>query len=144
MSDKEATEARQALEGYTSALIGVGEAVTIVRDLAATEPLVSLGEPVHGTWEACGLCEAVNMSVGEPVEHAESCPWRRAVEWVERHPTENTTNVTTDRIQDYLDGAITNWRRIAVTPSHEHNAIAIYYVDAFQSARQSILGSTLP
>lgn len=87
MSDKEATEAKQALEGYTSALIGVGEAVTIVRDLASREPIVTDHSDMY-PGEVCGVCGGRDDTTRGSVDHAESCPWRRAVEWVEHHPTE--------------------------------------------------------
>lgn len=47
-------------------------------------------------------------------------------------------------VENYLDNAIRSWRRISANADHKHFDIAPYYVDAFQSARLSLLGETLP
>lgn len=46
-------------------------------------------------------------------------------------------------VQDYLDSAIRRWRSIAQDRRHQHHEMAPFYVDAFQSARMSLLGETL-
>lgn len=55
----------------------------IVRDLAAKDPLVfsDSSHPFIGSDYECGCCEAMAQSKYD-VEHAESCPWRRATEYV--------------------------------------------------------------
>lgn len=62
------------------------ELEAIVRDLAAIEPLVTKGESVHGEWEQCGICGAVNRWVGDNVKHDQSCVWWTAAAWVLDHP----------------------------------------------------------
>lgn len=52
--------------------------------------------------------------------------------------------MTIVEIQEYLDEAINKWRDIRDDESHEHNHMAIYYIDAFQSVRSSIFGDVLP
>jgi len=58
--------------------------------------------------------------------------------------TEGVPEIDAERVREYLDHAIGEWRKIALRPTHPHNRIAIYYVDAYQSARVSLLGSALP
>ena len=55
----------------------------IVRDLANKDPLVfsDSSHPFIGSDYECGCCEAMAQSKYD-VEHAESCPWRRATEYV--------------------------------------------------------------
>lgn len=56
--------------------------------------------------------------------------------------------MTEDEILTYLDGAITKWRLI----KHKHSDdfvpnklhMAICYIDAFQSVRDSLFGEVLP
>jgi hypothetical protein len=58
------------------------EAQAIVRDLAAKEPHAERpGSPLSGI-PHCALCEAVKFKPSGVHDHAESCPWRRAVETV--------------------------------------------------------------
>lgn len=53
----------------------------IVRDLAADEPVAPIG---HDEVSTCMLCgNDSDEAVAGHVEHAENCPWRRAVEWVD-------------------------------------------------------------
>jgi hypothetical protein len=49
-------------------------------------------------------------------------------------------------VQDYLDTAIRTWRakRKEAAGDERRDLIAACYVDAFQSVRSSIFGSTLP
>lgn len=46
--------------------------------------------------------------------------------------------------QDHLDMCIRHWRRRRDDPNDEMQSFAHYYVDAFQSARVSLFGETLP
>lgn len=50
-----------------------------------------------------------------------------------------------DFVKTYLDAMINHWRIIKEDPDPEaeHQKIAIYYIDAFQSARASLLGKVL-
>jgi hypothetical protein len=59
----------------------VREASRIVRALAAAEPNYH-----SGTWHVCHLCGA-SLPV-EAAEHEPDCPWRLAVEWVEKEGRE--------------------------------------------------------
>ena len=66
------------------------DAERIVRDLAAVEPVEENDWGVEG----CALCDGYQVDrraerrpLPVPAErrpHDESCPWRRAVEWVAR------------------------------------------------------------
>ena len=47
-------------------------------------------------------------------------------------------------VERYLDNAIRAWRRIANSEDHPQRDLGPYYVDAFQAARESLLGETLP
>lgn len=49
-----------------------------------------------------------------------------------------------DEVQSYLDHAIEKWRGIRADDSHPHHDLAPFYIDAFQSARVSLLGGMLP
>ncbi len=46
-------------------------------------------------------------------------------------------------VQQYIDKMITHWRKVKDNPKAKHNEIAVYYIDAFQSARISLLGELL-
>src|SRR5215207_10936431 len=77
----------------------------------------------------------------EIVDHVNADPghWRIHPMWVHEEPGRAKVlgftlgpDIATPRRGDiaaYLDGAITKWRRIALTPTHEHHAMAMYYVD---------------
>lgn len=60
------------------------ELVSIVRDLAAKNPVVYrrpiTGVELPGDRLACNLCGAFTEDLTGEVEHDEECPWRRAVE----------------------------------------------------------------
>jgi hypothetical protein len=47
-------------------------------------------------------------------------------------------------IEEYLNDAIKSWRIIRDDEHHEYNEIAPYYIDAFQSVKSSLFGTTLP
>ena len=47
-------------------------------------------------------------------------------------------------IRSYIDGCVNRWRDIKADENHELNSVALYYVDAYQSARASIFGKLLP
>jgi hypothetical protein len=50
-----------------------------------------------------------------------------------------------EELQEYLDEAIRSWRRRkGKAKSDEDMLIARCYIDAFQSVRVSVFGSTLP
>ena len=50
-------------------------------------------------------------------------------------------SLNTQEVKDYLDNAIRKWRK---RRDEEKDPIAVYYVDAFQSVRVSLLGELLP
>ena len=52
--------------------------------------------------------------------------------------------IRNEDVKNYLDNAIRNWRKILKDKNHKNHNIAIYYCDAFQSARVSLLGEALP
>lgn len=47
-------------------------------------------------------------------------------------------------VAEYLDDAIRSWRRRKQDAAGEDRLVAECYIDAFQSVRTSLLGSTLP
>lgn len=49
-----------------------------------------------------------------------------------------------DFVREYCDDMITRWRAIRDDPDHELSDVAPCYVDAYQSARVSLLGELLP
>jgi hypothetical protein len=53
-------------------------------------------------------------------------------------------NFNESDVKQYLDNAIRKWRKILKDETHEHNHMAIYYCDAFQSVRVSLFGELLP
>ncbi len=63
---------------------------TIVRGVAARDPVVSIGGQEYGDY-ICTLCpddwddDEWREHAGDVV-HAEGCWWRQAREWVEAHP----------------------------------------------------------
>jgi hypothetical protein len=57
-------------------------AATIVRALAATDPVAYEGDRTEGDY-VCAVCQQYAEDAGS-VEHAPDCPWRLAVEWVAR------------------------------------------------------------
>lgn len=67
------------------------------------------------------------------------------VKWVDEDWSKNRTRLSPHKIKDYLDGAIRSWRgkRDQAETTAEHHECRCY-VDAFQSVRTSIFGSTLP
>lgn len=53
--------------------------------------------------------------------------------------------MTMDELQEYLDEAIRSWRKNkSKAKTDEDILIATCYIDAFQSVRVSVFGSTLP
>lgn len=56
---------------------------------------------------------------------------------------ENASPPVCGDIRDYLDAAITKWRVIRDAEG-EHADIAPFYIDAYQSARVSLVGELLP
>lgn len=64
----------------TGAEVDVAAVISIVRDLAASDPEAAqevTGDPM------CTLCPGRSFT-DDP--HDPSCPWRRAREWTESHP----------------------------------------------------------
>lgn len=56
-----------------------------------------------------------------------------------------TKTIDEDRVKDYFDRAINHWLGIynrGLSP--EEMAMARNYIDAFQSARESLIGERLP
>jgi len=49
-----------------------------------------------------------------------------------------------NEILEYLDFCINEWRDRNEDINHIHHNISLYYIDAFQSVRSSLFGSTLP
>ncbi len=53
--------------------------------------------------------------------------------------------LTKQEVQEYLDKCIRKWRQERDSgKSEQTRSVAIYYVDAFQSVRISLLGELLP
>ena len=51
---------------------------------------------------------------------------------------------TREKVRDYLDKAITIWRKKRdLAPGEYERLMAVHYIDAFQSVRVSLLGSLL-
>jgi hypothetical protein len=56
-----------------------------------------------------------------------------------------TVEFTEEAVKEYLDNAIRKWRQIRTSELEEEGTtIAVYYVDAFQSVRESLFGESLP
>ena len=55
------------------------------------------------------------------------------------------TAILVNDIEEWIDTAIKLWRNTKANPKDSGELeMAVHYVDAFQSARSSILGETLP
>lgn len=63
-------------------------AESIVRDLAAIEPLVDTEGGGMYPGPECGTCSA--FSPNEVTDHHPTCVWRRAREWVDANPPRHT------------------------------------------------------
>ncbi len=48
---------------------------------------------------------------------------------------------TEEKVKGYLDDCIRYWRN---RRDKEHDELAVYYIDAFQSVRTSLFGKLLP
>ena len=48
-----------------------------------------------------------------------------------------------EAIKTYLDDAIKAWRNVKANPEDSNQRIAAYYIDAYQSVRQSIFDELL-
>ena len=75
------------------ALKTAAEAVTILRAVAACEPMAYCpGDEMSGDWYECGFCEAQAEAVSRyewgEVKHYALCQWRLAREWVDAHADE--------------------------------------------------------
>jgi len=58
-----------------------------------------------------------------------------------------TVKFTEEKVKEYLDGCIRNWRKVGDNgvpgmPEYDKN-IATYYIDAYQSVRVSLFGELL-
>lgn len=54
-----------------------------------------------------------------------------------------TIDLTEDALKEYLDERIESWREKSLSDGY-NSKIAVYYIDAFQSVRISLLGKLLP
>lgn len=67
------------------------DAVAIVRDLAATDPVISMGGSDYDEY-VCTACpddwvdQQPFTEQAKDLRHAETCPWVRSQAWVSAHP----------------------------------------------------------